>query len=348
MSKPFFRAAVAASVVLLTLAVSCQRRPLYDLDERVRLVVEIDTDGISNITKDIYNPKIAVPSLSTDMLRVLVYGPTTKALLTQSFISEKSHAANGHEVISGTVEVGQGDFDFVAYNFDTPTTKIKSEDNENNALAYTEEVPASLKEKYLTKATDFNSLPVNYEPEHLFVARIMDYHISARDTLSVIYAKANTIIDTYYIQIRVDGLKNAASAFGVISGLSPSNTFVPNVRTSSPATGVYFDLIKSTDDNIAEENKDVLCAIFSTFGKLENVSSDVLFTVNVVDANGDIQQKEVNLDAIFKTENAVKRHWLLIDEVWKIEPPDPGPGVSGGGFQPEVGDWDPEEGGISL
>lgn len=339
------RALLGLSV--LTLApVACERRPLYDPEERIRISVEVDVDNISNVTCDIYNPKLEVPDLTTDMMRVLVYGPTSKALLTQGFISEKSTAANGHQVISGTIEVGYGDFDIVSFNFDTPTTTTRDENAEGSLTAYTDEIPASVKASYLTKATDFAALPAYYDPEHLFVSREMGYHISQRDTLVTIYTQARTIIDTYYIQIRIAGLQNVANATGVVSGLSPSNAFVANVRATSPSSGIYFDLSKSTDEHLAGENKDVICALFNTFGKIDSATSDVLFTVT--DVNGEVHQKTVNLDTIFKSEDAIKHHWLLIDEIWEIDVPDPTPGTSSGGFQPEVGDWESQEGGIDL
>ena len=104
---------------------------------------------------------------------------------------------------------------------------------------------------------------------------------------------------------------------------------------------------KSTDPNIAGENKDVLCALFNTFGKIEDVTSNLYVTFNAVDTEGNQLQKVVNLDVVFRSADAIDRHWLLLDEVWSI--PDPIPhSVGGGGFQPLVDDWDEQHGEIAL
>ena len=73
-------------------------------------------------------------------------------------------------------------------------------------------------------------------------------------------------------------------------------------------------------------------------------------TFNVVDTQGNVLRKEVNLDTIFKTEDAIERHWLLIDETWTIPPPvePPKPDTGSGGFQPVVDDWQEETGEITL
>ena len=44
------------------------------------------------------------------------------------------------------------------YIFDTPDTFVKDETDQNAITTYTNEIPASLKENYVTKATDFAAL----------------------------------------------------------------------------------------------------------------------------------------------------------------------------------------------
>ncbi len=334
MNNRLFRASAALLAVLSVVA--CHRRPLYDLNEQVKLIVEVDTDNIKNITSDIYNPAIPVPDLTTDMLRAMIYDPDTDKLLTQAFVSEKTVNERGHQVLSTTLDLGVGNFDFLVYNFDTPNTLITGEDNQTTIKAYTEGVPV----------TDIENLSVVEEPDHLFVARVPDVRLVMSDELKVVEATAYPIIDTYYLQIPVEGLKNVSTASVVLSGLSPSNTFGPNVHTNSNS-GVFVDLIKSTDPKLEGDNKDVLCCIFSTFGKLDSFSSDAFFTANVADGRGTVHQLTINLDEVFKSANAIDHHWLLLDDIWVIPDPDV-PGTSDGGFQPEVIDWETEEGGIAL
>ena len=115
-----------------------------------------------------------------------------------------------------------------------------------------------------------------------------------------------------------------------------------------PSAAVAFDLIKSQDDKYDGANKDVLCAVFNTFGKIEDVSSELIVTFNVVDTEGNLLQYETSLDNVFKTEDAIERHWLLIDDTWVIPNANPNPNPGGGGFQPTVGEWEEEQGEIVL
>ena len=304
---------------------------------------------MANVTTEIYNDKIPVPDLSTDMMRVLVYDPDTKNLLTQSFISNKTYAEDGSEVMSGDLNISYGRYDFVIYNFDTPTTQVSNETNEESIIAYTPEITPAMRAHYFgTRGEEYDGMSINYEPDHLVVAREHDLYVSPHDTVVVIHTTARTIIDTYYIQIHVEGMQYATSATAVISGLSPSNRFGLNIRTEDPTAAVCFDLHKSTDENIAGANKDVLCAVFNTFGKIEDITSNLLVTFNVIDTAGNLQQYSCNMDSIFKSEDAIERHWLLIHDTFIIEKPtNPNP-TGGGGFQPQVDDWETQTGEISL
>lgn len=349
MNRRFVHILLAAAL-LLTGSASCVRRPLLEPEESVEIQVKVNIEAISNVTTDIYNERIPVPDLTTDMMRVLVYDPDTHNLLTQSFISHKTYTEDGSQLMSGYLNISYGSYDFVVYNFDTPTTQVSSESNEESLIAYTPEISPTMRTHFLgTRADDYEALNVNFEPDHLVVAREKNFYVSPHDTVVVINTTARTIIDTYYIQIHVEGMQYASSATAVISGLSPSNRFGLNIRTDDPTAAVCFDLNKSTDQNIAGANKDVLCAVFNTFGKIENVSSDLLVTFNVIDVAGNLQQYSCNLDRIFKTEDAIERHWLLIDETFVIQKPNGGgESTSSGGFQPQVDEWDLEEGTIAL
>ncbi len=344
--KNFGRIAMLA--VIIAVCAACHRRTLNDPNELVQLVVTVDTRNISNVTSDIYNPNIPVPDLNTDMLRVLLYNPSTRSLMSQSFISNKTYQDEVTQIFSGTLNIGFGNFDLIAYNFDTPTTLVKSESNEDSAVAYTEAVPESVRAKYsFSKSLNLEDIDINYEPDHFMVARESNLRVSPHDSLYTIYTTAHSIIDTYYLQVRVIGAQYASSATAVISGLSPSNVFGINSRTEVPSAAVAFDIQKSTDSNIAGEEKNVLCGLFNTFGKIDGIDSDLLVTFNVTDTAGNLLQFNFNLNTVFKTEDAIERHWLLIDDAITI--PDPSPqNTTGGGFEPRVDDWQEQYGEIVL
>ena len=196
----------------------------------------------------------------------------------------------------------------------------------------------------------FIGIGIYEEPEHLFVAH-KDVMVAPRDTVIVIDTEAQTVIDTYYLQIRVKGIQHATTnANAVISGLSPSNRFALNLRTEDPSGAVCFPLIASKDTTITDEPNDVMCAVFNTFGKIPEVTSNLHATFSVVDTGGNLQTLDVNLDDVFKKKEAIENHWLIIDQViWEIEDPNVNPQPGGnGGFQPIVDDWEEEHGEIIL
>lgn len=345
--------------VILTFLVlafaGCQRRNLEDMMERSKIRVDVNIKAVANITTNVYNEHIPVPDLNTDMMRVMVYDPKTKKLLTQSFITNKEIDADGHQVMSGDINISYGDYDILVYNFDTPTTQVNGENSENTILAFTDPIPPAARAYYLgTRAEDiedrYDDIDINYEPDHLLVAHEEHLHVSPHDSVVVIKTTASTVVDTYYIQIHVEGMQYASSATAVISGLSPSNLIGLNERTTTPPSAVCFNLNKSTDPSLPYANKDILCATFNTFGKIDQARSELFVTFNVVDTQGNLLRKEVNLDTIFKTEDAIERHWLLIDETWTIPPPvePPKPDTGSGGFQPVVDDWQEETGEINI
>ena len=345
------RIAYITLLILATMAtVACHRRPLHDMEERITLKVTVDVDTVCNIGRYIYNDKIEKPNTNTDMLRVFLYDPTNGKQLAQTFLSDKSYDAAGHQVFTGYMNIIRGTFNFLVYNFDTPNTLIREENNQGDIQAYTQQLSAQ--ESALVGA---DSGTVSFQPDHLMVAREQSVYIKPHTEMETVETTAYTCINTYYIQIHVIGLQYVRVADAVITGLysanniglDPVSPWTVGQRVSNPSTSVYFRMEKSTDDKIEGKNKDVLCALFNTFGKIEEMSSDLKVTFNLIDTEGNRLQKTVSLNEVFRTENARERHWLLLDDVWEIEDPVPHP-VSGGGFLPVVGDWEEEYGEIEL
>ena len=365
MSNRYFGSILLLAMVLLA-TVSCHRRPLEEPSEAISINIDVNVRAVTNVTADIrtsvkiYGTNTSlwddkIEQLHPELMRVLVYDPATDKLISQSFISRTETKADGEAVFSGNLGISHGNYNILVYNFDTPTTQVTAENTEEGIIAYTDEIPAAMRTRLLgTKAEDYyNGISIRYEPEHLMVGNERDLRISPHDTLVVIHTEARTIVDTYYLQVRVKGLQFASSATAVISGLSPSNHIGRNQRTQDSPAAVAFEMKKGQDISLDGDNQDVLCAVFNTFGKIDGVSSELFVTFNVYDTAGNLLQYEANLDQVFESELAKKNKWLIIDDsVLVIDIPDPGngqPGESGGsGFQPKVDDWNEENGEILL
>lgn len=335
---------IALMLMILFSLVACERRPLVDPSERVRVKVVVKVKNVLNVTTGIYNDRIPAPSISPNIMRVIFFDPETGAVATQAFIAAKGIDAEGNEYLEGNVSVLPGHYDMMCYNFDTPSTLIKDDNNWNSIMAYTREIDESFYTRFKSKA-DANAPLIYHEPDHLVLAREHDVVIPNHSELITIHTEAHSIIDSYYIQIRLVNGKYASNASAVLTDVSPSVRLGDNERTQEHS-GIYFEMQRSIDPRIRTNNQDVLCAVFNTFGKLPAQSeasrkSELFVSFNIITATGEQVEMTVDMDSIFQTEDAIKRHWLLIDKELVIPKP-------GGAFQPSAEGWDILEGVVDI
>ena len=317
---------------------ACERRPLYDPDDATMLNVRLVTDGIHNVTCDIYNPNVEVPAITSEMLRVLIYDKSGTPILSQGFISNKRIDDNGFEVFSRPLALSSGEYKLLSYNFDLDATDIQRENDYNTIMATTTEISQHLYKRFGSRSNELGKIV--HTPDHLMVARAPELTVQTHSDTKQIDLDAHTIVETYYVQIHITGaanIANDASCQAVISGMVPSNYFGQDIRDCESPASLYFEMTRNIDPNIpAGENQDVLCAVFNTFGKIPDGDSEMCITLSVLTRDGKTHQKIVDMAPVFATEDARLRHWLLIDDVWDI----PEPVVSGGGgFAPDIEDW---------
>ena len=322
-------------MAFMLLMVSCEHRPL--IDPTTRLKIRLVTDGIHNVTCDIYNESLEVPKITSDMMRVFLYDASGTQLFTQMFTNEKTVDAQGYEVLSRLISLSSGNYRLLGYNFDLDGTYIEDEEKYDQIYAYTHEIPSSIYSRFGSRADAIG--PVYYEPEHVMVARKTDLEVLSSKVLRDVEMDAHSVVHTYYIQIRISGVATLAAnanAQAILSGLSKASMLGEGKPVKEPVS-IYFEMKKGIDPKIEDENQHVLCCLFNTFGRLEEVPSDLKIAITVLARNGETFQKEIDMTPIFQTEDARLRHWLLIDEVWEL------PEImddEDGGFNPEVDAWE--------
>jgi len=303
-------------------------RPTSD---EIEVRVALNTDGVSNVTCDSYNQTLPKPPMTSEILRVLFYAPESERLVAQCFLSQKTLSPEGYELLYGRTHLPPGDYLLLAYNFDTETIRVEHENSLSEINAFTPKIP-----DYLHALLRDSSVgEVFQQPEHLLVAR-KEVRIAESDRMQIVEAEARTVIDTYYLQVRVRGLQHASTMKATISGLSASNRFGIDQRSEEDSK-IMFDLSGGTDPHIeGGGNRDVLCTLFNTFGKIETATSELTVRFDLL-THDDMQYvKTLDLAPLFLTEEARERHWLLIDYVLDI----PEPSQTGGGFDPGTTDWD--------
>ncbi len=323
--------------ILSASSTSCQRRPLEDPDYNTRVKVQINTRAIMNVTCDIYNEKIPVPEIQMDVIHFIFFQENSDEIACETYLTNYETDESGQKVFYGDISITPGTYRFYAYNFGTETTLIRDQYTWNDVEAYALSVPERISSAYVTKESGAES--ITYSPDHLVVAKNSQETIPYHSGIYTVNAEARPVVESYYLQIKVDGLEYVSSATAVLSGMSSANYIARGERVDNPQSTIWFTMQKS-DDN----GDPVICAIFNTFGRPDSSANDLEVTFDLQTKSGKVQ-RSFNISDLFLSENCVKHHWLLLDETIHIDPPTPG---GGGGFEPGVVDWETEHHEIIL
>lgn len=334
------------AVCMITFLGSCERRPLVDFESKVKVRVILDTKNILNVTTGIYNESVT-PSLSIPgIFRVILYDKDTKQLASQAFITRKGLDDEGNDYYEGDVYINPGSYDLVCYNFDTPNTFVKEEKEKGTIEAFTYQVSEQLYSRFASRLENLTP-KIYYEPDHFFVAREDGITIPETKEVLSVTTYARTVIDTYYVQVRVVNGKYASNAVAMITDLAPSTRFGVNEPKYTEYAGTYFEMYHSVDQRGRLAEQDVLCAVFNTFGKRPDhidpmVESQLYLTFNVVTKDGQNLDMTIDMDEIFQTPEAREKHWLFIDKEIVLPIPDDG------AFEPSVEEWNEVVGEIEI
>lgn len=323
--------------LLMIIVAGCRRRPLEDPDYLTSVRVKVDVSGISNVTCDIYNDKIPVQKIEPSAMHVLFFEKERNVVASENYITDVSVAEDGSRVVSGEVQLAPGAYRMLIYDFGTDETLVRNFYSWDEAEAYTEPVPTVISNRFSTKGEA--GPDILSEPEHLVVARDVDREIPYHEGVYTVYTEARSVVESWYLQIKVDGIEYVSSAQAVISGMVSANLIATDTRVTDPESALWFRLVKSDDKGVP-----VICAVFNTFGRIEESRNNLEVTFDIAVKDGGNVRKTFDISDLFLTENAVRHHWLLLDETIKVEPPK----NAGGAFDPKVDDWDDEHQDIEI
>ena len=124
-----------------------------------------------------------------------------------------------------------------------------------------------------------------------------------------IHAVASTVIETYYMQVKVDGLQYVSTARAFLSGMASGNMLSERKPVDDMNTVLFFDMKKSDDKGVP-----VICTIFNTFGRIEDSQNDLEVTFDIKTHDGRTVQEKFDISELFHTEECIKHHWLLLEE----------------------------------
>lgn len=324
------------AICAFLLTTSCERRVLVDMDHRTNIAVKVNIDAIANVTCDIYNEKIAPPVIEPIAMHILFFDRETEKVAAESFISDISYDDSGTRVLTGKISLLPGNYKMLIYDFGTESTIVDNYYNWNECNAYTNEISPVLK-KSLASKSDNKSIEeafIIYEPDHLVVASNDNEYVPYHEGMHTIEAEAESVVESYYLQIKVEGLEYVSSAQAILSGMVNSNKITSNTKIIEPQATIWFDMEKSDD-----KGTPVICTIFNTFGRIENSHNELEVTFDIKTHDGRVVQKTFDISDLFSTQECIEHHWLLLDETITIDPPT---STGGGAFAPEVDDWEEE------
>lgn len=327
----------AAVLSLLAMAMTfCHRRPLVELSNTHYIRVYID-EQIKNVTTGFYDETLDKPDYeSPEMLRVVLYDSENGNIAAERYLRNRGSDERG-DYYDGYVVANPGNYRLLAYNFGTESTIIRNGHSYDSAEAYTNEISGTLCSQISSRADGDESIV--YVPDHLFVdnnEQLYIPHSNAIDTLrneAGDHFTGSSIVLSYYLQIRVQGIEWISSAVGLLTGMSGSAMLNDgSANTENPAT-IYFELQRGPSSG----NEAFIYTTFHTFGKLPDRDNKLAITFDIRTTDGRAMTTTLDITDKFSEPDAIEHQWLLLDQVLIIpEPENP----DGGGFVPGVDDWD--------
>ncbi len=337
----FPRTAAGSLVALaLMLTASCSHRPLEEYSsDGTKISIRLDT-LIPNVTCDIYNKNIPVKDIEPDVMRVLFFHEKEDKLLSDVFIQQKVVGPTGEVRLEGNTSIWPGEYRMIAYSFGAVTTYVANYDSYVNSYAYCDPLPDSFQQILGGARAEKPEQPVMEQPDHIFVGRDSKVHLPYHGGEHVIKGEAGSLVESYYIQIYVDGIQFVSSVSAVLTSMSSSANFSTGEKDITKPTALYFPLLASEDDG-----KPVVCTVFNTFGRIPESQNELKVSFSVTRTDGKVFGYTFDISDLFLTEECIDHHWLLLDEVLNI----PAPEISGdGGYHPSIVDWEEIESEIII
>lgn len=341
-------------ILLLLLLTACEHRELTDITNEHYVRIYLN-EHLRNVTYGFYDETKEKPKYkSPQTVRVTLSDPTTGKVVSQRYLHDSGTDERGY-YLHGYIQAAPGEYDLLAYNFDTEATHINHEASYPDMEVYTNVIDESLSSRLESVRTGEVTRygDIRYEPDHVFVCSERNVRVASvvegRDTLQTStgsHPLAESVTKTYYMQVNVKGVEYVRSAVALITGMSGSvrmhdRSLVPEMESS-----IYFNLQNGLNKSrTGEEKMAVAYASFNTFGKLPDVEGYIEITFEFNTIYGTTQTETIRVTDMFETEQVREQQWIIIDKVIEIVPPE---GVSTGGMTPGVNQWEEIKGDITI
>ncbi|MBQ8674516.1 MAG: DUF5119 domain-containing protein [Bacteroides sp.] len=328
-------------LLLLTLT-ACEHRPLVDLNNLHYIRVYLDED-IRNLTYGFYAEERVRPQyVRPTVLRATLCDPTTGYVVADRYLQNSGQDERGH-YLDGYITAEPGRYKLMVYAIATEATSLRDEQNYFDIQAYTHPISPFLYTKLPQSRLLYDENLIDYAPDHLFVVAQEDLQVAYVETMDTLrneagdYFTAQSVVETYYLQVHIKGLKYVSSASSLLTGMAGSKTLCNNeMNTQDPAI-VFFEMLTAEEN--PEEDRAIIYATFNTFGKLPDEASLYEVTFEFLTLDGRSQTETIDITPMFDTEQVKVNRWILLEHVIEVKPP----ASLDDGLDPGVEEWDDVE-----
>ena len=355
--------------LLLTfmLVTSCEHRPLVDLNVTTGKYVRIYiNEQIKNVTYGFYAEDIVKPEfINPGVMRVVLCDRETGRMVSERYLQNYGRDERGY-YLDCYIGAPVGEYRLMVYNFGTETTQVRNEGNCFGTEGYTNHISMQYYPKLPKPATEpkpnYDQMNLLYEPDHLWTVaddNVLIKETNSPDTLwnsKHDYYTAETIVKSYYIQVKVKGAQWISNTSSLLTGVAGSKLVYKNEMVAEPPAILYFEMRErqrqpvmvpkkddkgnaSGDGEMEETQSAIIYSTFNTWGKLPDVESVFKITFSFNTVGGGNQTETMDITHNFTTEEAINHQWIIIEKEIEIKEPEGG----GGGFTPGVDEWEDEE-----
>lgn len=341
-------------ILALLVSISCEHRELLDPQGMHYIRIYLDED-IRNVTYGFYNPDLERPEYkSPQVFRAVLASPETGRIVSEKYLSNSGEDERGR-YIDGYMPAMAGTYDFLAYQMGSVVTLVENADNYNTMRAYTKQISSRLMEYLPATRQNIDEGHIVNQPDLFFHSAHRGIKVRNNtyiDTLLTAegdYFTAHSMVQSYYIQVRVSGFEYIRSAVSLLGGLAGSSKISGHGEFEmSDSVYVFFGMKYTGKERHAasETTTATLYATFNTFGKLPDAKNVYAICFEFSLSDGSTQMERIDITDMFDTPIVRDKQWILLEDEILIKPPEGAD--KGGGLNPGVDDWEDVQAEITM
>ena len=337
---------------VLFLCAGCEFRPLSEPGNMNYVRIYVD-EHLLNVTTGFYNDQFQHPAHHRpEIMRVVLFDHGSGEMVSERYLRNQGDDQRGH-YYDGYILADAGCYDMLAYNFGTESTVVGNEYAFRPMYAYTHEIAPSLRSR-LRSRNGSEPEAICYDADHLFVARAEGLELRCHtriDTLRNLngdtWFMAQSVVKSYYLQIRVRGAQYLSSASVLLTGMGRQVRLSDGDFISGGDATLYFDTFNGSFTRDGE-TCDCFYSTFGTFGRLPDADNELTVSFELVTTYGTRLEKTLPMKDVFLREEALVHQWLILDDIIDIPPPPNPPEAGAGGLNPSVEDWNEVDSAIPI